>query len=96
MQNVQNADIQRVMNLVDLYRTKVGKESKIAEDDKDEKAYWDDANFDAALHLHEEGFKGPIGIDMAPDMPEEWVNTLRVNDHLLGHFYSVVAGDDAD
>ena len=96
MQNVQNADIQRVMNLVDLYRRKVGKESKIAEDAKDEKARWDDANFDAALHLHEEGFKGPIGIDMAPDMPEEWVNTLRVNDHLLGHFYSVVAGDDAD
>ena len=25
MQNVENADIQRVMNLVDLYRTKVGK-----------------------------------------------------------------------
>lgn len=96
MQNVQNADIQRVMNLVDLYRTKVGKESQIAKDAKDEKKYWDDVNLDAAFHLHEEGVKGPIGIDMAPDMPEEWVNTLRVNDHLLGHFYSVVAGNDAD
>ena len=30
MQNAQNADIQRVINLVELYRTKVGKESDIA------------------------------------------------------------------
>lgn len=99
MQNVQNAaEIQqRVINLVELYRTKVGKESQIAKDAKEEKAYWDDANLDAAIHLHEEGFKGPIGFaEIAPDMPEEWVNTLRVNDHLLGHFYSVVAGNDAD
>ena len=36
MQNVENADIQRVMNLVDLYRTKVGKESQIAKDAKEE------------------------------------------------------------
>ena len=40
--------------------------------------------------------KGPIGIDMAPDMPEGWVKTLRVNDHLLGHFYSVIAGNNAE
>ena len=99
MQNVQNAaEIQqRVINLVELYRTKVGKESQIAKDAKEEKAYWDDANLDAAIQLHEEGFKGPIGFaEIAPDMPEEWVNTLRVNDHLLGHFYSVVAGNKAD
>ena len=99
MQNVQNAaEIQqRVINLVELYRTKVGKESQIAKDAKEEKEYWDDANLDAAIKLHEQGFKGPIALDIYPnDQPEEWVNTLRVNDHLLGHFYSVVAGDDAD
>ncbi len=98
MQNVQNAaEIhQRVINLVELYRTKVGKESQIAKNAKVEKAYWDDANLDAAIQLHEEGFQGAIGFDMAPDMPEEWVKTLRVNDHLLGHFYSVVAGNEAD
>lgn len=98
MQNAQNTEIQqRVINLVELYRTKVGKESQIAKDAKEEKAYWDDANLDAAIQLHEEGFKGPIGFaEIAPDMPEEWVNTLRVNDHLLGHFYSVVAGNKAD
>ena len=99
MQNAQNVTEiqQRVINLVELYRTKVGKESQIAKDAKEEKAYWDDANLDAAIQLHEEGFKGPIGFaEIAPDMPEEWVNTLRVNDHLLGHFYSVVAGNKAD
>ena len=33
MQNAQNAEIQqRVINLVDFYRTKVGKESQIAKD----------------------------------------------------------------
>ena len=98
MQNLQNAEIQqRVINLVELYRMKVGKESQIAKDAKEEKAYWDDANLDAAIQLHEKGFKGPIGFaEIAPDMPEEWVNTLRVNDHLLGHFYSVVAGNKAD
>ena len=98
MQNVQNAaEIQqRVINLVELYRTKVGKESQIAKDAKKEKLFWDEENLNAAIKLHEEGMRDPIGIDLAPDMPEEWVNTLRVNDHLLGHFYSVVAGNDAD
>ena len=32
MQNVKNADIQRVMNLVNLYRTKVSIESQKAKD----------------------------------------------------------------
>ncbi len=96
MQNVENADIQRVMNLVDLYRTKVGKESQMAKFAKEEKAYWDEENLKAAIQLHEEGTGGAIGIDLSPDMPEEWVKTLRVNDHLLGHFYSVIAGNNAD
>lgn len=97
MQNVQNAaEIQqRVINLVELYRTKIGKESKNAKDAKAEKAYWDKVNLDAAIKLHEDGL-GAFGFDMSPDMPEEWVKTLRVNDHLLGHFYSEVAGNNAD
>jgi len=96
MQNAQNTEIQqRVMNLVELYRTKIGKESKIAKDAKAEKACWDKVNLDAAIKLHEDGL-GAFGFDMSPDMPEEWVKTLRVNDHLLGHFYSEVAGNNAD
>ena len=98
MQNVQSAaEIQqRVINLVELYRTKVGKESKIAKDAKSEKDYWDKANLNAAIKLHEDGMKGPISLDMSPDMPEEWVKTLRVNDHLLGHFFSKIEGNSAD
>ena len=98
MQNVQNAtEIQkRVINLVELYRTKVGKESQMAKFAKEEKAYWDEENLKAAIQLHEEGMEGAIGIDLSPDMPEQWVKTLRVNDHLLGHFYSVIAGNNAD
>ena len=99
MQNVQNAaEIQqRVINLVELYRTKVGKESLIAKDAKVEKDYWDNANLDAAIKLHEQGFKGPIPLDIYPnDQPEEWIKALRINDQLLGHFYSEVAGQDVD
>ena len=42
MQNVQNATEiqQRVINLVELYRTKVGKESQIAKEAKQVHAEW--------------------------------------------------------
>ncbi|MBP5770980.1 MAG: hypothetical protein J6W75_06410 [Bacteroidaceae bacterium] len=96
MQNAQNADIQRVINLVELYRTKVGKESDTAQKIKEEQKYRDEVNFDIALQLHEDGVNDPIGIDMFPEIPEEWVNILRVNEQLLGHFYAKVAGKDAD
>ena len=97
MQNVQNAaEIQqRVINLVELYRTKVGKESKIAKDAKAEKDYWDQENINIAMDAHDAGLSA-FGFDMTPDMPEEWINTLKVNEHLIGHFYSEVAGNDAD
>lgn len=96
MQNVQNADIQqRVMNLVDFYRTKVGKESKIAKEAKAERECWDEINLSTAIDLHNSGFHGPIGIDM-PEAPEIWVKTLCVNDQLLGHFYAEVVDGNAD
>lgn len=97
MQNVQNiAEIeQKVINLVELYRTKVGKESDIARKAKLEKEYWEEENEKIAKKYFEDGGTGGFGI-ASPDMPEEWVRTLRVNDHLLGHFYSDIAGNDAD
>ena len=59
MQNVQNAEIQqRVINLVDFYRTKVGKESQIAKYAKEEKIFWDEENLKAAIKLHEDGMEG--------------------------------------
>jgi len=55
MQNVQNAaDIQqRVINLVEFYRTKVGKESQIAKDAKADCEYWDKKSVD--MMMEEEG-----------------------------------------
>ena len=78
MQNVQNAaEIQqRVINLVELYRNKVGKNKHLI----NEARTWlgDGLN--------------PIDFDIS----EELVKKLRVNEQLLGHFYSVVAGDAAE
>ncbi len=96
MQNVQNADIQRVINLVELYRTKVGKESDFAKELKAEQKHRDEENADLAIQLHEDGVSGPIGIDVFPEIPNELLNRLRVNEQLLGHFYSVVAGVNAN
>lgn len=98
MQNAQNAaEIQqRVINLVELYRTKVGKESEIAHKAKEERDYWDSESEKLTIDLYQDGVEGPFGIDLSPEMPSEWVNALRVNEQLLGHFYSIVAGNDAD
>ena len=98
MQNVQNAaEIQqRVINLVELYRNKVGRESEQAQKAIAEKNYLDDINLDAAMKLHDEEMKGPVGFDMSPEIPEEEQNKFRVNEQLLGHFYSIAAGDDSD
>ncbi len=82
MQKTQNADIQRVMNLVDFYRTKAGKESDRAK---------------AAVMEYKDWFE--YGIDQTrpnDDAQWEWVNVLSVNEQLLGHFYSVVAGENAE
>ncbi|MBR3110725.1 MAG: ATP-binding protein [Prevotella sp.] len=79
MQNVQNTDTLRVMNLVDLYRTKVGKESKIAKDAKKEYESMSD-----------------IGIWGESTHTEIWKKHLMVNEQLLGHFYAVVAGENAE
>ena len=44
MQKTQNADVQRVINLVNLYRTKVGEESEIAKEAKANCEYWEEIN----------------------------------------------------
>lgn len=86
MQNVQNAaEIQqRVMNLVDLYRTRVGKESEIAI--KAKEAY------NESFYI--------VGLDFADyvgqEEYEDWVKHLMVNEQLLGYFYSEVVGGNAD
>ena len=94
MQNVQNAaEIQqRVINLVELYRTKVGKESQIAKEAKADCEYWDKESVDMMM---EEGLA--VGGGMYGEGPhtEAWIKHLQVNEQLLGHFYAEVAGESA-
>lgn len=95
MQNVQNAaEIQqRVINLVELYRTKVGKESNKAKELATEYKAQYNREIDFAYAMHEQGVGGYV-LDI--QIPEEEVDYIRVNEQLLGHFYKEVAGKDAD
>ena len=96
MQNVQNAaEIQqRVINLVELYRTKVGKESQIAKDAKADCEYWDQESIKL---MGEDGMDG-IGGGIYGEGPhtEMWIKHLMVNEQLLGYFYALVAGENAE
>ena len=94
MQNVQNAEIkQRVINLVELYRTKVGKDSQTAKDlaEKYKRQY--DDELDIAMYLHEQGTNH---YTLNIDIPEEDIDLLRANEQLLCHFYKETAGKNAD
>ncbi len=98
MQNVQKAaEIQqRVINLVELYRTKVGKESQIAKAAKEDYDFWKKENEEMAMDAFAEGeifFGGMYG---EGPHTEVWIKHLKVNEQLLGHFYSEVAGDEAE
>ena len=92
MQNVQNAaEIQqRVINLVELYRTKVGKESNIAKSLANYYKEQYDHEIEMALSLGINGFALNI------DIPENDIDSLRANEQLLGYFYKNVAGKEAD
>ena len=93
MQNAQNAEIQqRVINLVEFYRTKVGKESQIANEAKADKDYWDRESVNM---LVEEGITAG-GICGEGPHNEIWTKHLMVNEQLLGHFYAKVAGENAE
>lgn len=96
MQNAQNADIQRVINLVELYRTKVGKESQIAKNAESDYDYWEEEN----LKWAEEDFaKGEVFSSFVygeGPHTEVWTKGLMVNEQLLGHFYAEVAGENAE
>ena len=95
MQNVQNAaEIQqRVINLVELYRTKVGKESNKAKVLAAEYKAQYDQEIEFAYTMHEQGLGGYV-LDI--QIPEDEVDYIRVNEQLLGYFYKKVAGKDAD
>ena len=95
MQNVQSAaEIQqRVINLVELYRTKVGKESKIAKDAKEDYDFWEQKSIDMMV---EEGLSVGSVMYVEGSHNEIWSKHLMVNEQLLGHFYAKVAGENAE
>lgn len=95
MQNVQNtAEIQqRVINLVELYRSKVGKESQVAKDAKEDYEFCEQESIDM---MKEEGLSFGGGMYGEGPHTEDWIKHLQVNEQLLGHFYSEVAGKDAE
>jgi len=91
MQNVQNADIQRVMNLVDFYRTKVGgKDSDNYRAIKEYVQTEEQRQIEAQKKEHAYSFTTSVAI------PEDMANKIKVNEHLLGHFYIKALGDRAD
>lgn len=98
MQNVHNAaEIkQRVINLVELYRTKVGKESDIAKEAKADDEWWNQENLRLALEARETGEDFFGGVYGEGPHTEQWIKHLQVNEQLLGHFYAEVAGEEAD
>ena len=98
MQNVQNvAEIQqRVINLVELYRTKVGKESKTAKDAKALQDYWEQESINMAIESEESGELLLGGLYGEGPHTEIWIKNLKVNEQLLGHFYAEVAGKNAE
>jgi len=92
MQNVQNAaEIQqRVINLVELYRSEVTNHSDIANEYREEEG-------------PVEGWQTyyPVDDELLDYVensvfPEEKLNQIRVDEQLLGYYYSVVAGDNAE
>ncbi|MBR1410493.1 MAG: N-6 DNA methylase [Prevotella sp.] len=99
MQNVQNAaEIQqRVINLVEIYRTKVGKESYIAKNAKEDYEYWEKLNEEEMIEAFNAGeqFFGGEFYGEGPHT-KEWIKYLSVNEQLLGHFYAEIAKEKAE
>jgi signal transduction histidine kinase len=95
MQNVQNAaEIQqRVINLVELYRTKVGKESEVAHYLANEYQRQYDQEINVAYDLHEHGYDFYM---LNIELNEDAVNSIKANEQLLGFFYKTMAGEKAD
>lgn len=96
MQNAQNTDMQRVINLVELYRTKVGKESQIAKDAKFDHDLWEEDNLKRAEEDFANGEFFSSFVYGEGSHTEVWTKGLMVNEQLLGHFYAEVAGENAE
>jgi signal transduction histidine kinase len=84
------------MNLVNLYRTKVGKESEVAKEAKEDYERWEEVNSRFAEEDFANGESVSFGVYGTGSHTEIWTNHLMVNEQLIGHFYAKVAGEGAD
>lgn len=97
MQNAQNTEIQqRVIDLVELYRTKVGKESDIAKAAKADYDFWEEVNLKEAEEDFANGETFSVYTCGEGPHTEVWIKGLKVNEQLLGHFYAEVTGENAE
>ena len=96
MQNIQNTETQRVINLVDTYRIKVAQENKIAKEAQADFEYWEKINEERMLEAFEAGETFYPGIYPEESYTELWAKHLSVNEQLLGHFYLEYAGGNAE
>ena len=83
MQNVQNSDTQRVINLVNTYRTQMREKHLTRDLSKKEIEY-----------LEQNGGKGITKANIGVDAKK--IEVYCFNEQLLGHFYAVVAGSNAE
>ena len=83
MQNVQNSDTQRVINLVNTYRTQMREKHLTRDLSKKEIEY-----------LEQNGGKGITKVYLGIDAKK--IDVYCFNEQLLGHFYAIVAGSNAE
>lgn len=83
MQNVQNSDTQRVINLVNTYRTQMR-----------EKHLTQDLSKKEIEYLEQNGGKGITKAYIGVDAKK--IDVYCFNEQLLGHFYAIVAGSNAE
>ena len=91
MQNVQNADIQRVINLVDFYRTKV---AGVGSDKYKAVCEYEKAEEQKQIEAQQKN--GASSFSTSVTIPDELVNQIKVNEQLLGYFYKLLEGENAD
>ena len=92
MQNAQNTEIQqRVINLVDLYRTKVG-----GVDSENYKAVCEYEKAEEQKQIEAQKKNGSCSFSTSITIPDELANKIKVNEQLLGHFYKIVIGKNAE
>ena len=93
MQNVQNAaEIQqRVMNLVDFYRNKV---AGVGSDKY--KAVCEYEKVEEQKQIEAQQKNGASSFSTSVIIPDELANQIKVNEQLLGYFYKLLEGENAD